>query len=203
MIALGRIPQGGASIVASQQFYAGDRGGPRLRNRHGVVSGCLILYTVVFAPLLAIGKLKIKMAMLPELSKLRVAPLSGEKVWPILQTENVFILPGVPEFFQSKMTVIADHFLDPRPMVRGVSFLASKRSRLIPSVTEVYPAPVLQKLDPHGAFYSSSVLSKTTAVSRRYLFQGEAWSSHSVDVGRLVFASESRQPPAQHTNFSF
>lgn len=63
------------------------------------------------------------MAMLPELSKLRVAPLAGEKVWPILQTENVFILPGVPEFFQSKMAVIADHFLDSRPMVREFWFL--------------------------------------------------------------------------------
>ncbi len=60
----------------------------------------------------------IKMAMLPEFSKLRVAPLPGQKQWPILQTENVFILPGVPQFFQSKMTVIADHFLDSRPMVR-------------------------------------------------------------------------------------
>lgn len=70
-----------------------------------------------------------KMAMLPELSKLRVAPLAGEKVWPILQTENVFILPGVPEFFQSKMAVIADHFLDSRPMVRNFcSFLSERNS---------------------------------------------------------------------------
>lgn len=59
------------------------------------------------------------MAMLPELSKLRVAPLAGDRAWPILQTENVFILPGVPEFFQSKMEVIADHFLDSRPMVNN------------------------------------------------------------------------------------
>lgn len=60
-----------------------------------------------------------KMAMLPELSKLRIAPVAGEAAWPILQTENVFILPGVPEFFQGKMTVIADYFLDSRPMVSG------------------------------------------------------------------------------------
>ncbi|CAM9150612.1 unnamed protein product [Ectocarpus sp. 4 AP-2014] len=59
---------------------------------------------------------QMKMAMLPELSKLRVAPVAGEAAWPILQTENVFILPGVPEFFQGKMTVIADYFLDSRPM---------------------------------------------------------------------------------------
>lgn len=58
------------------------------------------------------------MAMLPELVKLRVAPLD-QQGWPILQCENVFILPGVPQFFQSKMQVIADHFLDERPMVSG------------------------------------------------------------------------------------
>ncbi|CAM9873798.1 unnamed protein product [Discosporangium mesarthrocarpum] len=55
------------------------------------------------------------MAMLPELSKLRVAPMD-RKGWPILQCENVFILPGVPQFFQSKMGVIAEHFLNDRLM---------------------------------------------------------------------------------------
>lgn len=57
-----------------------------------------------------------QMAMLPELAKLRVAPVDHSN-WPILQCENVFILPGVPQFFQSKMQDIADHFLDARPMV--------------------------------------------------------------------------------------
>lgn len=59
------------------------------------------------------------MAMLPELSRLRVAPVDGQKGWPILQTENVFILPGVPQFFQTKMQTIVDHFLDTRSMVRA------------------------------------------------------------------------------------
>ena len=57
------------------------------------------------------------MAMLPELSRLRVAPPDGQQGWPILQTENVFILPGVPQFFQAKMQTIVDHFLDTRSMV--------------------------------------------------------------------------------------
>ena len=60
-----------------------------------------------------------EMAMLPELSRLRVAPPDGQKGWPILQTENVFILPGVPQFFQTKMQTIVDHFLDTRSMVSG------------------------------------------------------------------------------------
>ncbi|CAM9334039.1 unnamed protein product [Chrysoparadoxa australica] len=54
---------------------------------------------------------QLKMALLPELSKLRMAPLAKPNMWPILQCENVFILPGVPQFFEQKMQVIAGHFL--------------------------------------------------------------------------------------------
>eukprot|EP00903_Cladosiphon_okamuranus_P021990 g20220.t1 len=86
----------------------------KIRENKDMVDKLLTLVGVESADQLTEAQLK--MAMLPELSKLRVAPLSGEKAWPILQTENVFILPGVPEFFKSKMTVIADHFLDSRPM---------------------------------------------------------------------------------------
>eukprot|EP00752_Nemacystus_decipiens_P013632 g12085.t2 len=86
----------------------------KVRENKDMVDKLLTLVGVDSADQLSEAQLK--MAMLPELSKLRVAPLAGEKAWPILQTENVFILPGVPEFFQSKMSVIADHFLDSRPM---------------------------------------------------------------------------------------
>lgn len=34
------------------------------------------------------------MALLPDLARLRVAPNAPPKVWPVLQCENVFILPG-------------------------------------------------------------------------------------------------------------
>jgi len=32
--------------------------------------------------------------------------------WPILQCENVFVLPGVPQFFEEKLRDICAHFLD-------------------------------------------------------------------------------------------
>ena len=48
--------------------------------------------------------------MLPELATLRVAPADANG-WPILQCENVFILPGVPQYFEKKMSVITEHFL--------------------------------------------------------------------------------------------
>lgn len=55
------------------------------------------------------------MALLPDLARLRVAP-NGPKVWPILQCENVFILPGVPQFFEKKIDTIVAHFLGKRSL---------------------------------------------------------------------------------------
>ena len=122
------------------------------------------------------------MAMLPELSKLRVAPLAGEKVWPILQTENVFILPGVPEFFQSKMSVIADHFLDARPMVSGaLLFLYHGGVQGDDGVD--FRTLVLQKVD--AALLPSLCQDLTT----RFSLLGElceVWSTQVGTLGRVV-----------------
>jgi hypothetical protein len=51
---------------------------------------------------------QIKMATLPSGSKLRY--LSDDaKEWPILQCRNIFVLPGVPEFFEKKVLDIASY----------------------------------------------------------------------------------------------
>jgi len=67
----------------------------------------------------ALSESQVKMAMLPELAKLRV-PEDEKDAWPILQCENVFILPGVPQFFENKMITITKNFLTPR-------FVASRK----------------------------------------------------------------------------
>lgn len=57
-----------------------------------------------------------KMALLPELATLRLPPNAGSRIWPILQCENVFILPGVPQYFEGKLEVICSHFLSKRDL---------------------------------------------------------------------------------------
>lgn len=47
-----------------------------------------------------------KMAMLPSNAKLRYLSKSPDD-WPILQCRNIFILPGVPEFFSKKIENVA------------------------------------------------------------------------------------------------
>ncbi|CAB9501241.1 Probable FAD synthase [Seminavis robusta] len=48
-----------------------------------------------------------KMATLPSRSKLRY--LADKQDWPVLQCRNIFILPGVPEFFTHKIEYVADY----------------------------------------------------------------------------------------------
>jgi len=76
-----------------------------------------------------------KMALLPDLARLRVPPpppppppaaaaaaaaaaatTESKKIWPILMCGNVYVLPGVPSFFEQKMDTIVDHFLKHSPI---------------------------------------------------------------------------------------
>ena len=53
---------------------------------------------------------RMKMSTLPSSSKLRY--LTGDpEEWPILQCRNVYILPGVPQFFEPKVKALATHLL--------------------------------------------------------------------------------------------
>ena len=76
-----------------------------------------------------------KMATLPARSKLRYLS-DDENDWPVLQCRNVFVLPGVPEFFATKIEAVADY----------VSSDALERSavyKVVLSVDEATIVPVL------------------------------------------------------------
>lgn len=53
-----------------------------------------------------------KMSTLPDGATLRF-PANDPEAWPILQCANVFVLPGVPAFFTSKLEAITSDFLAP------------------------------------------------------------------------------------------
>ena len=49
-----------------------------------------------------------KMATLPSRSKLRYLS-DNDQDWPVLQCRNIFVLPGVPEFFSQKIEHVAEY----------------------------------------------------------------------------------------------
>lgn len=80
-----------------------------------------------------------RLALLPDNAKLRFPPANGQKQWPILQCDNIFVLPGIPQYFSSKMKVICKNFLEKNQAleIRRIAldieerFLVSKLNNLV------------------------------------------------------------------------
>ena len=80
---------------------------------------------------------QIKMATLPECSKLRY--LSNDKNdWPVLQCKHIFILPGVPQFFEKKVELVASYLST--ELERSVAF------KVVLSIDENSIVPILNNV---------------------------------------------------------
>lgn len=82
-----------------------------------------------------------QMCLLPQGSMLLDAP--GGSSWPILRTCNVFILPGIPQFFRAKMDTIAEHF------VRGTSHVFHRQARIRNPASTTCPLHLTACAVPH------------------------------------------------------
>lgn len=80
-----------------------------------------------------------RLALLPKNATLHFPPppddyyskqnsLIRQKTWPILQCENVFILPGVPQYYADKIALIMKYFL---PIVNGQSWCKESRKIIL------------------------------------------------------------------------
>ncbi len=79
-----------------------------------------------------------KVTLLPDAIKLRTAP-NDKDAWPIYQCENVFILPGIPELFREKFTVIVDHFLSGHPTASAkVKFTTYSKTFFLKIISVLY-----------------------------------------------------------------
>lgn len=66
-----------------------------------------------------------RLAMLPEHSELKFPPAPDDfhirkhtdgsetktRTWPVLRCDNIFVMPGIPQYFEAKMKLIVKHFL--------------------------------------------------------------------------------------------
>ena len=80
---------------------------------------------------------QVKMATLPSLSKLKyLSEIEGD--WPVLQCSNIFILPGVPQFFQKKVEHVAKYLST--ELERSVAF------KVVLSIDEDAIVPILNSV---------------------------------------------------------
>jgi hypothetical protein len=78
-----------------------------------------------------------------------VYPIIKNKTWPILQVKNVYILPGVPQFFSLKMNLLTKYFLK---NYINTDFLLEKR-KIILTIEETKIIKILNKIvDKYNKF---------------------------------------------------
>ena len=78
-----------------------------------------------------------KMATLPACSKLRYLS-ENKNDWPVLQCKNIFVLPGVPQYFQNKIQTLAVYLST--EMERGDTFkvvLSIDENSIVPILNDV------------------------------------------------------------------
>jgi len=81
-----------------------------------------------------------KMSILPGVAKLRTVPGEPE-AWPILQCGTIFVLPGVPPTFATKLTAICTHFLRGRePALARRVLLCAAEETIVGELNEVVAA---------------------------------------------------------------
>jgi FAD synthetase len=91
-----------------------------------------------------LSEAQMKMATLPSCARLRYLSTNKDD-WPILQCHNIFILPGVPQFFKTKIEILS-------------KYLGSEESRctfkVILSIDEASIVPILNSVVQNHPYVS-------------------------------------------------
>jgi len=77
---------------------------------------------------------QLRMAELPRGAVLVKSPRVR---WPTVRVQNVFILPGQPEIFRSKLAILAEHLGGATPFVSREVHTSSDEARIAPLLAEV------------------------------------------------------------------
>ena len=81
-----------------------------------------------------------KMSQMPSGGRIRPVP-GDDDAWPVLLCERVFVLPGVPEAFATKLTAICAHFLQGRePVLSRRVLLAAAEETIVEQLNAVVAA---------------------------------------------------------------
>jgi len=109
-----------------------------------------------------------KMSLLPEGALLRQLPVDadGSEPWPLLQLCNVFVLPGVPAFFASKVSSLVEHFVAGNsPLVKRTVALSKPEVELASVVNELARRHPFVKIGsyPNAAAEAQAHTARTAA----------------------------------------
>lgn len=105
----------------------------------------------------------LRMALVPEGCTLATTP---DVRWPTILIENVWVLPGVPEVFRSKLVVLRAWLRGPRPFVSRAVYLTLEEAELKPRIDTVVAEHPAVEIGSYPKWFDSAYKTKLTFDAR-------------------------------------
>jgi molybdenum cofactor synthesis domain-containing protein len=99
------------------------------------------------------------MARVPAGSELRASP---EVKWPTVVMRNVWVMPGVPELFRMKLSIVRDHLIGPTPIVSRALFTHMEETDLKPLLDRVVARYPEVEIGSYPKWFDASYKTKVT-----------------------------------------
>jgi molybdopterin-biosynthesis enzyme MoeA-like protein len=99
------------------------------------------------------------MARVPRGSELRA---SSEVEWPTVVMGNVWVMPGVPELFRMKLSIVREHLVGPNSIVSRAVFIQMEETELKPLLDRAVARHPRVEIGSYPKWFDPSYKTKVT-----------------------------------------
>jgi molybdopterin-biosynthesis enzyme MoeA-like protein len=99
------------------------------------------------------------MARVPIGSELRTSP---EVKWPTVVMRNVWVMPGVPELFRMKLTIVREHLVGPSRIVSRSLFTHMEETELKPLLDQAVAKHPQVEIGSYPKWFDETYKTKVT-----------------------------------------
>jgi molybdenum cofactor synthesis domain-containing protein len=119
------------------------------------------------------------MARVPAGSELKSSP---DVKWPTVVMRNVWVMPGVPELFRMKLSIVREHLVGPAHIVSRALFTQMEETDLKPLLDRVVARHAAVEIGSYPKWFDASYKTKVTFDG---LSQAEVDAAHAELVALL------------------
>jgi molybdopterin-biosynthesis enzyme MoeA-like protein len=116
------------------------------------------------------------MARVPVGSELKTSP---ELKWPTVVMRNVWVMPGVPELFRMKLTIVREHLVGPNRIVSHALFTQMEETDLKPLLDQAVAHHPGVEIGSYPKWFDATYKTKLT-------FDGEREDEVEAAVAELM-----------------
>jgi molybdenum cofactor synthesis domain-containing protein len=116
------------------------------------------------------------MARVPVGSELKTSP---EVKWPTVVMRNVWVMPGVPELFRMKLTIVREHLVGPTRIVSRALFTHMEETELKPLLDRAVAGHPRIEIGSYPKWFDDTYKTKVT-------FDGEAEKEVDAALAELL-----------------